>query len=77
VAYCWCSDRRGYRAVGRHGRRTFRSHAGAGLAVLIMVTAPTANELYVSAAKFAQSALDAHHKGDPQRVAIDAGTALE
>jgi hypothetical protein len=42
-----------------------------------MVTAPTADELYASAAKFAQSALDAHHKGDHQRVAIDAGTALE
>jgi hypothetical protein len=42
-----------------------------------MVTAPTADELYASAAKFAQSALDAHHKGEHQRVAIDAGTALE
>ena len=42
-----------------------------------MVTAPTANELYVSAAKFAQSALDAHHKGDHQRFAMDAGIALE
>jgi hypothetical protein len=41
-----------------------------------MVTAPTANELYASAAKFAQSALEAHHKGEHQRVAIDAGTAL-
>jgi hypothetical protein len=42
-----------------------------------MVTAPAADELYTSAAKFAQSALDAHHKGEHQRVAIDAGTALE
>jgi hypothetical protein len=41
-----------------------------------MVTALRANELYESSAKFAQSALDAHHKGDHQRVAIDAGTSL-
>jgi hypothetical protein len=42
-----------------------------------MVTAPTADELYASAAKFAQSAHEAHHKGEHHRVAIDAGTALE
>jgi hypothetical protein len=42
-----------------------------------MVAAPTANELYSSAAKFAQSALDAHYRGDHQRVAIDGGTAIE
>jgi hypothetical protein len=42
-----------------------------------MVKAPTAEELYASAAKFAQYALDAHHKGDHQRVAMDAGTSLE
>jgi hypothetical protein len=42
-----------------------------------MVTAPTADELYSSARKFAQSALEAHHKDDHQRVAVDAGTALE
>jgi hypothetical protein len=42
-----------------------------------MVTAPTADELYASARRFAQSALEAHHRRDHQRVAIDAGTALE
>jgi hypothetical protein len=42
-----------------------------------MVTAPTAEGLYASAQRFAQSTLEAHHKGDHQRVAIDAGTALE
>jgi len=42
-----------------------------------MVTAPTADELYSSARKFAQSALEAHHNGDHQRAAIDAGTSLE
>jgi hypothetical protein len=41
-----------------------------------MVTAPTARELYASAAKFAQYALGAHHRGDHQQVAIDAGTVL-
>lgn len=39
-----------------------------------MVTAPTVDEFYASAAKFAQSALEAHHRGDHQRAAIDAGT---
>jgi hypothetical protein len=43
----------------------------------LMVTAPTVRELYKSAAKFARSALDAHHEGDHQRVALDAGTSLE
>jgi hypothetical protein len=42
-----------------------------------MVTAPSADELYASAQRFAQSALEAHHRGDHQRVAMDAGTALE
>jgi hypothetical protein len=42
-----------------------------------MVSTPTVDELYASAAKFAQSALDAHHKDDHQRVAIDVGTSLE
>jgi hypothetical protein len=42
-----------------------------------VVKAPTADELYASAARFAQTALAAHHRGDHQRVALDAGTALE
>jgi hypothetical protein len=42
-----------------------------------VVRAPTADELYASAARFAQTALEAHHRGDHQRVALDAGTALE
>jgi hypothetical protein len=42
-----------------------------------MATAPKASELCASAARFAQSTLEAHHKGDHQRVALDAGTALE
>jgi hypothetical protein len=42
-----------------------------------VVKAPTADGLYVSAVSFAQSALEAHHRGDHQRVALDAGTALE
>ena len=42
-----------------------------------VVKAPTADGLYASAASFAQSALEAHHRGDHQRVALDAGTALE
>jgi hypothetical protein len=42
-----------------------------------MVTAPTANGLFESAFGFAHSALDAYHTGDHQRVAVDAGTALE
>jgi hypothetical protein len=42
-----------------------------------VVKAPAADELYASAARFAQSALDAHHRRDHQRVALDAGTALE
>jgi hypothetical protein len=42
-----------------------------------VVKAPTAKGLYTSAAGFAQSALEAHHRGDHQRVALDAGTALE
>ena len=42
-----------------------------------VVAAPTADGLYASAASFAQSALEAHHRGAHQRVALDAGTALE
>src|SRR5918994_2133066 len=44
---------------------------------MVTVTAPTADELYESAASFAQTALDAHHRGEHKRVALNAGTALE
>jgi hypothetical protein len=42
-----------------------------------MVPVPTADGLYASAQRFAQSALDAHHTGDHQRIALNAGTAME
>jgi hypothetical protein len=42
-----------------------------------MASAPSVRALYTSAAKFARSALDAHNRGDHQRVALEAGISLE
>jgi hypothetical protein len=42
-----------------------------------MVSAPTVRALYTSAVKFGRSALDAHNRGDHQRVALEAGMSLE
>ena len=45
--------------------------------VVDMTTVPTVEALIASAIRFSKTALDAYHVSDHQRVAVDAGTALE